>query len=394
MGELVDKAVDGYAKLTQPHHYNDLSERPENVRSVIKKGTDDFKSLWKQAFSKEQDGITVSKFFGSFKTSLGNFVNKVTDKLWTEPRRGDNIFVPATTKTLLGEDFAALYPGEVGTKTIKTTDGDLDCLDPKAPYSVQMHPSCLFSEEKATYGALSPVEKAAYECVLLTKKCASKYDGTNKDEVNQEYDAAMSKYKDYCNNNGIEWGSVQNKVSNELQAESAGFRDLADKNNLYTANLAHNLFLHNAGPDYKDPVCHYVGWLGYSYDDTLSLDMSDLSTWKAIKNTVRDAVLTVTSGAHSLAQTGIGKAQTKLEDWQNKAADAAQSSVSEENKSFINKFKDKAFDTISTHLSYIDGTGRDGNKDRVSKLASEFGTDYSKYDDQAADISDGSQMGG
>lgn len=346
-------------------------------RGILKDNVDNIKSLWSQAFSKEHGGISVSEFFGSFKTSFKNLMTKITSKLWNPPesRRGDGVYVPADQKTLLGDDFANLYTGEVGTKTVETTDGNLQCLNPNSPYAITMHPSCLFSENKATYGALTPTEKAAYEVVLVTKKLANQYDGSNADDIANQYNDIMCQYKDYCESNHIEWRNVQNKVSNEFQAESAGFRSLADKKNLYLANLSHNLFLKNAGPDYQDPICNYVGWVGYSYDDTLSLDnFEGMSSWKAVlagkARTASDYFLYGTSKVHGLAQEGIAAAQDKISEWQESAENKAENSTG---------FKAKVWEEAGKQLGHLSGS--DKTEQQVNKFISEFGTDYSTDSD-------------
>lgn len=336
----------------------------KTLHEIFREHGSNIRSMWKQAFSKEQGGITASDFFGAFKTSFINLMTKITNKLKIDPVRGDNVFIPAGQKTLIGDDFANLYAGEVGTKDVETNDGMVTCLDPKTSYATNMHSSVLFSEGKGTYGGLTPTEKAAYECILFTKKCANEYDGTNSEAIMEKYNETMDKYKSYCEDNGIEWLAVQNKMTNDLQAESAEYRKHGDSTNLHLTNLSHNLFLHNAGPDYRDPICNYVGFIGYKYADTLSLDMSDVSSFKAIKANAHDAFFGLTSDVYNVASTTISKGQDLVKDGVDAIA----------HKSAENEDATKDVPDASTDDAKM-------TEKRTNEFVSELGTDFSEYSD-------------
>lgn len=291
-----------------------------NVRDAYNEAKGELGDTYKKAFSKEEGGITASEFFGTIGSSIRNKVNDFTSKFTTDPRQDDKVYIPVEAKTLLGDDFTSLYTG-TSTKTVETDAGKIDIIKPSNAYSTEMYFGGIASPNKVTYNGLSGKDKATYEIILMTKKYASEYnaDANNAAAINEAYSADLEKYHQYCKENDINWNNVLHTVSSELQRETCEFRDKNDKNNLYVTNLSHNLLIAGAGPNYEDYPNSIVDYMGYSYEDTLDLNVDKhVSSWKGMTNSVKTKVLWLTSGVTGFVGKVVDGAQTQAANLANK----------------------------------------------------------------------------
>lgn len=207
----------------------------------------------------------------------------------------DNIDMPAGTLTLLGADFTTLYESS-STQSVAALDSDgnavdIDVIKADCSYPTEMHTS---GYSWTDYNNLSDTVKAVMEITLLTKKYAALPDTEDNAE---SYAGQMALYRQYCDNNNLEWESIVGASSLELQQEVVDYTnsgksklDLYDQLTQNSAKSAaqavdaHNLLLTCLPEGATDPVLSSIqdGTTDVSYEDTLDATYDSSFTAKGV----------------------------------------------------------------------------------------------------------------
>ena len=182
---------------------------------------------------------------------ITSFPDKMSDKLLEITHyQDDNVAIPSTTKTLLGEDFSTLYESTKINTHASSNGQDMPYIESTSSYRTEMEG--LVSSKWLSYDLCAPEYKAAFEVVLLSKKYANAYDLSTpeaNDVAAKEYGEKMAAYKSYCDNNGIDWDYIMGNASAELQIQSYNYKEASeslmsvgnlDKERI-TANRAHEM---------------------------------------------------------------------------------------------------------------------------------------------------------
>lgn len=230
--------------------------------------------IWKTAFGGE-NGIKPSDFAQAFKNSGKDMVNKFEGLIANGGKQTDNINILEGTKTCIGEDFSTLYAGEMSTFSQNIEGENYTFLKPKTPYDSELKSNACTRSTPMSYTMLDDRSKVVYEMALLTKKCVSLYedgnDALNKSVAN-EFSEKAAKYKQYCDDVGVDWSSVLTDVSCEFQAESCVYRDEKDKKNMLLANASHQFLVDTIGRDFEDSLYYQAELNGMTLEDTLVVD--------------------------------------------------------------------------------------------------------------------------
>lgn len=221
------------------------------------------RELFNEATALSEKGLGIGQLpgliFGGIGSAIASvpkkLVNKASDKMLDIFHfHDDNIVVPVSTQTLIGDNFSCLYES-VKIQDYASSNGINETyLASDSSYETEM--STLISGQWMSYDLCSVNMKAAYEITLLSKKYANAYadgDAVNNNKLMDEYTDKMTQYKEYCVNNGLDWDGVLQSVSYELQAESCEYKEESmriingvpnkqnyDQNRII-ANRAHNM---------------------------------------------------------------------------------------------------------------------------------------------------------
>lgn len=276
----------------------------DQKKSIAVKTVDDISNVWHTAMDSDK-GIGLANVFHSVVESVKSRFDKAMSYFYDDDY-SDNIYVLNGTKTLTGQDFSELYDGNTSVVTKSTDKGEAQFLKPDVSYSTEMYQYGTQSNN-AEYNVLPLDSKIIYETTMLTKKFANRYASKqcSAEDALNSYKNEMDKYKSICESNNITWNDIIMAVSNEVQTESCHFIQDRNKSDLNMSNLAHNLLLSYAGPDYKDTEAPDVNSEGVTYDDTLSLDNEfNDSLFDKIKRTasqgIHKAALGVGNAAHGV----------------------------------------------------------------------------------------------
>lgn len=207
----------------------------------------------------------------------------------------DNVYIPAGTKTLIGQDFESLYES-TKIKSYANSDGtESDYIVSTSSYYTEMRSGNASANEAWSYDEASGDKvKAIYEITLLSKKYSYLYEEGNDTKnalLETEYADYMSQYRGYCESNGISWDDVMTGVSAELQTECAHYMDDSDnifkgskaEENRVIVNRAHSMLTGCMSEGYTDQLIPALEGK-ITYEDTLDTNPKDVNFLINIKN--------------------------------------------------------------------------------------------------------------
>lgn len=254
------------------------------------------------AFMKSVGKLLVSPVKALAVTLPKKLANVVAN---TAKPHDDNVVIRSGTKTLIGDDFSSLYESSE-LKELSTSDGNkISVIKSTSKYGTEMMNGNLMVDSQSEYNVFTDDRKAAYEITLMSKKYASMYSGDTaaNEKLSEEYADKMSKYKTYCDEQGISWNRVMYFASSELQTESYTRSQEAGKStyllpgetNCVTAeanrvlvNKAHSLLTTCMG-DYEDTLCPALGG-SITYEQTLDTSSSFMNFTQDTKNWFSDKI--------------------------------------------------------------------------------------------------------
>lgn len=329
--------------------------------------------LMKQAFGKDS-GINGITFLNAIKTDFLTKFNSIWDKITDakhELSPDDNIYVPVDQKTLIGTDFSMLYNGKISTNTLETDQGAVKFLNVKADYDTELRSGYCTSSEPVIYDALGTRDKAVYEITLLSKAYADLYDGTNTEDIVQNYGDTMNQYKSACEANGLNWESVLSDVSTELQTENYWYKKEGKADEFDMASKAHALMLTAAGPDFKDSLT--LAFTGeFDYEDTISENGSEVVDKKGVLGTAGKYINKGTAAVTN----AVGGAWSSIRNKCNELVNEDKSVQSAGNPGLVAKpFTQDSVISKDGFLSFVGNSRAPGSRDaQLAELTSNIDT--------------------
>lgn len=347
-----------------------------NAKSPTVEFIDNISEIYKAATADTINGVKRKTLGDCLKEDASRAKNKIMRYFTTDGAYDDNIEIPSDTRTLTGEPFSTLYGDNCSKKTVVSTNGTIEILNPKTDYNTEMYCSVCKADERSTYDALSPRSKIVYELTLLTKKMSNDYNDNKISAVDarNQFQEKADEYKAIAEKSDLNWKNILMDVSCELQQESINYRKNGDMKNLDSVNLAHNLFVtYNKGEDeyFKSA---FINIDGSQYDNTLKLNNSEEgSFWDKCKNGLKKAKVFI----HSLVYDGATYASSGWSIMKTKANSLA-------NKSTNTEASESKEQSVSENKEVHDGKNTedksktDTTKGQYSKCEESFSEDIIK----------------